>query len=116
MAKAWRWIVIQFTRHELWAISWSLKEPTLALFLFASVLWLWTIFPVLVMFVSISAFDSANLIVGSIVTPVWFGAVIPWGFRWFRLCFGLFASRRGMAEKKKAELIVRLERLKNLSS
>ena len=133
LGSAWRWIEIQFTRHELWAITWGMKLPLIAIHIWGTT-WIWFIAPLvslslislpLVMYVNdilaigseLWALLSLLLLFPAIV--IGFAAYIVlavWFFGWYFTCVGLFFGKRGMAEKKKAELIIRLDSLKNPSS
>lgn len=116
-----KWIIIKFTKHEIWALKWAQKLPFFASFFFAS-LWVWFIIPVLAIVPVIPllivfnkewpvAFSivSAPFVILSVIP--FFLFVMPWYFRWGFICFGLEFGRTKMANNKMEELKRRLVKL-----
>ncbi|KZK80946.1 hypothetical protein PsW64_02627 [Pseudovibrio sp. W64] len=108
------WIRLKFAQHELWAINFALLRPQLSLFGAAS-LWAW-IFPPLLSFGVLIGYLMQNYaVLGSVINLIiGLPALILlayWVFRWYFICLGLMFGRRNMAEKKRAEVSARIEKL-----
>ncbi|KZL29206.1 hypothetical protein PsAD37_00288 [Pseudovibrio sp. Ad37] len=109
-----QWIRLKFAQHELWAINFALLRPQLSLFGAAS-LWAW-IFPPLLSFGVLIGYLMQNYaVLGSVINLIiGLPALILlayWVFRWYFICLGLMFGRRNLAEKKRAEISARIERL-----
>ena len=118
------WIKINFTKHEIWALTWAQRLPLFAAF-FAGSLWVWPFIPALVavaVFILIVAvfpnfpvfmngWPLPFAIVGALVGNAFLLSVAPWSFRWYFISAGLMFGRRKMANKKMEELKRRLAAL-----
>ncbi|KZK97167.1 hypothetical protein [Pseudovibrio sp. Ad26] len=108
------WIKLKFSRHELWAINFGLGLPFLSLFGVVS-LWVWLFIPMIPIGVFLALLMKNFPLVGSllnllIAVPVML-VFAYWFFRWYFICLTLMFGRRKMAEKKKEEVVARIEKL-----
>ncbi|EEA93643.1 hypothetical protein [Pseudovibrio sp. JE062] len=108
------WVALKFTQHELWAINFALLRPQLSLFGAAS-LWVWIFPPLLslglLLGYMMENFPAAGSVVNLVIGLPGLLILAYWVFRWYFICLTLMFGRRTMAEKKRAEVNARIQKL-----
>ena len=111
------WIINNFTKHEIWVLTWAQRLPFFGL-LFLTSLLVWSI-PPLVLAAPIFVLEHSEWPVASVIGYILHALIVvvvllyvmPWYLRWNFILFGLLKGKTKKANKKMEELERRLAKL-----